>query len=233
MADQLLALQALDTTLDQLAHRLASLPARAAQEEVATQRDALTSTRTDQQVERDALARDERRLEDEASTVEDKVHTVERQMAASTSPKDLMAMQHEVETLRARQRELEDEAIELMERIEPLDAALVDLDARLGTLAERDGQLNAELGEQEAEIAEEMAAVRAQRDELAAAFDAALLTTYEQMRGQLGGVAVARFEAGRCTGCHLTLSAVEADHIRHAPADELVPCPECGRLLVR
>ena len=44
---------------------------------------------------------------------------------------------------------------------------------------------------------------------------------------------MARLVGTNCGGCHLTLSAVELDRIRHAPPDEMVFCGECGRLLVR
>ena len=34
-------------------------------------------------------------------------------------------------------------------------------------------------------------------------------------------------------GCHLALSAMELDRIRHAPPDVVCHCEECGRILVR
>jgi hypothetical protein len=39
--------------------------------------------------------------------------------------------------------------------------------------------------------------------------------------------------AGSCSGCHLTLPAMEVDRIRKAPADEVITCDQCGRILVR
>ena len=45
--------------------------------------------------------------------------------------------------------------------------------------------------------------------------------------------AAAKLEAGSCRGCHLQLSAVELDRIRKLPADAIVHCVECGRILVR
>ena len=75
------------------------------------------------------------------------------------------------------------------------------------------------------------------RDGLAAAaadgVDAELLATYEGLRGELGGIAVARLVGSVCGGCHLGLSAVEVDRIKKQPPDALVRCDECGRLLVR
>ena len=76
----------------------------------------------------------------------------------------------------------------------------------------------AELAAAEAEIDAEMAEVvtpsgRHRRR----ASTPTLLERYEQLRHDLGGIAVARLVGTNCGGCHLTLSAVELDRIRHQP----------------
>jgi predicted nucleic acid-binding Zn-ribbon protein len=62
---------------------------------------------------------------------------------------------------------------------------------------------------------------------------AELLAEYERLRKALGGIGVARLNGNRCEGCHLTLSAMDVDRIRHEPDDVLIHCEECGRLLLR
>ena len=57
--------------------------------------------------------------------------------------------------------------------------------------------------------------------------------TYEPLRAGLGGVAVARLHGARCEGCHLEIPSAELEEVRRAPADSLVSCPECMRILVR
>ena len=81
----------------------------------------------------------------------------------------------------------------------------------------------------QAEIDQEAAA----RSSEAAEIPDAALSSYDGLRARMGGVAVARLRNGTCEGCHLALSAMELDRIRHAPADELCHCEECGRILVR
>ena len=46
-------------------------------------------------------------------------------------------------------------------------------------------------------------------------------------------MAIAKLNGLRCEGCHLDLSRGEVDQMKRLPADELVECPNCGRLLVR
>ena len=38
---------------------------------------------------------------------------------------------------------------------------------------------------------------------------------------------------GRCGGCHLALPATEVDRVRKEPADALIRCEQCDRILVR
>jgi predicted nucleic acid-binding Zn-ribbon protein len=61
---------------------------------------------------------------------------------------------------------------------------------------------------------------------------APLLAEYERLRPQYGGVAVSKLAHGTCQGCFLTLAAAELDEIKRAPADAVIHCPDCGRLLV-
>ena len=90
-----------------------------------------------------------------------------------------------------------------------------------------------ELAAAEAEIDAEIAGrARPSAATIAAGVDPELLERYEQLRHDLGGIAVARLVGTNCGGCHLTLSAVELDRIRHEPGDAVVLCEECGRLLV-
>jgi hypothetical protein len=71
------------------------------------------------------------------------------------------------------------------------------------------------------------------RVEAAATVPPDLLARYERLRTQLAGTGAARLVAGSCSGCHLSLPAMEVDRIRKAPPDEVITCDQCGRILVR
>lgn len=233
--DDLLRLQEHDTRADQLRHRLDTLPERAARDahlERVAEHDATTA---EVNAKREELARAQRRLEDEVASVSAKADEVDTKLYSGsvTSPRELQALQDDLDSLRRRQRQLEDEVLELMEQLEPVER---ELDSRAAERAELDQQgatLEAALAEAEAAIAAELATVQAERAEIAAAVPAELLDHYEELRRRLQGIAVARLVGSQCGGCHLSLSAVELDRIRHEPPDALVHCEECGRLLVR
>jgi predicted nucleic acid-binding Zn-ribbon protein len=84
----------------------------------------------------------------------------------------------------------------------------------------------------EASIDDEAATIRVARDELAKQIAPELAGSYERLRAKLGGIGAAHLVGGACSGCHLQLPAGELDRLRRAPADSVVYCDQCGRILV-
>jgi predicted nucleic acid-binding Zn-ribbon protein len=233
--EDLLVVQALDTTADQLRHRRTHLPERADLATCQTQLRTLEQRASTVQEQRDELTRNEKRLEDEISMVRDKSEQTNKTLysGAVNVPRELSALQEEIDALARRQRQLEDQELDLMEQAEPLDADLVTFAAERSKLDESAVGLLARIAEDEVTIDAELADVIAKRAEAVEGVPAELLQEYESLRGALGGVAIARLSGNRCEGCHLTLSAVDVDRIRRAPDDEVPHCTECNRLLVR
>lgn len=235
-ADQrrLLDVQALDTRLAQLAHRRRALPEHAALEALEQRRAAVA----DQLVAARTIAADVQR---ELAKAEADVEQVRQRAARDQahldsgrgSAKDLQGLQHELQSLARRQAELEDVELEVMERAEQAEAAQrslettsAELDAERAALVERrDAAL--------AEIDEQVRAVQAERDAAAAGLDVGLMSLYEKVREQSGGVGAAALRGRRCEGCRLELNQTDLQRIRSAGEDEVVRCEECRRILVR
>jgi uncharacterized protein len=233
--DVLLDVQRHDTRADQVRHRRESLPERDELIRIASGLAELKSAEEEIAGRRHELARREKRFEDEAALVESKARAENDRLYSGTvaNPKELQAIEAEIVSLKRRQTELEDEAIVLMEEIEPVDAELADLAARTAALVAAQNAARERLATGEAEAEAELTVVLEERAALAASLDASLLETYEKVRTQQQGVAVSRLVGNTCDGCHLGLSAVELDRVKHAPADVLVYHEECGRILVR
>jgi hypothetical protein len=83
------------------------------------------------------------------------------------------------------------------------------------------------------EIAAEAEKANARRAEVAAAIADDLLTLYGKLRESSGGVGAAALHRGSCQGCHLQLNTTDLVRLRDAPADEVLRCEECRRILVR
>ena len=233
--ERLLDLQRHDTALDQLQHRHRTIPERTVRDDLARKRRELVDGSQPVRDERGELARRQSRLEDEITGLTEKIATVDRQLYGGTitSPKEAQALQADLESLKRRQGSLEDEVIELMELAEPLDAGLAEVDAQEADLVTEHAKVAAQVAAIESELDGRIAELQAERAALIVDLDQALLNEYDGLRPQLDGVAIARFEGSTCQGCHLGLAPLEVERLRQEPADAIVHCPECGRILVR
>lgn len=233
--DDLLTVQELDTKVDQLSHRRASLPARA---ELAAAEQALRQAESVAEETRSrlrALRSAQKEAEDHASLLDDKANEVQASLydGSVTSHKELEALQAEHKMLKEHQAEHEDRALELMEQAEPVEAELGGCEAGVEQLRERIEALSADITVAEAEIDAEIGSVGEERATATTGLPEEILTAYETLRRQLGGVGAARLSGARCEGCHLEIPSAQLEGVRRAPADALVTCPECQRILVR
>jgi uncharacterized protein len=230
---RLLDLAEVDTELTRIDHRRRTLPelAEITEREQADRekRDKLVAVQTTL----DDLNRDATRQETDIEAVrtrEDRDRSMLRE--GNVAARQVADLEHELESLTRRQATLEDDLLELMERREAVEMdvshAKVELDAAEQALADAQRRRDQALGELE------VSQVRRteEREKLAASFPADLLALYDRIRKQRGtGAALLR--ARRCGACRLELDRSAINHIRDAPADEVVRCDECGAILVR
>jgi predicted nucleic acid-binding Zn-ribbon protein len=232
--DALLALQERDGALDRLRHRHQTLPEREALALGEADAAAIDARLATVRAERDDVARDEQRLDDEARSLADKATEVEAKMYSGeiSSPRELQAMQSDVESLRRHQHGLENRELELMEKREPLDASVNELDEQRAERAAEIDRTRRTLAEAEAVITAEAKQEHEARDAIAAGIDPALVKEYERCRNQAQGVGVARLVGNTCQGCHLTIPATEVERIKKSAGNPLAFCDNCGAILV-
>ncbi|WP_395694983.1 zinc ribbon domain-containing protein [Nocardioides sp.] len=150
-----------------------------------------------------------------------------------SNPKDLERMQHELESLERRIASLEDDEIEVMERLEEAQAELTKLQGMVAEAEEQLAGLTATRDEKLAALDEDLGTVAAGRGPVVEGLPADLLALYDRLREQKGGVGAAELRARECGGCRLTLDQAELNRIRGLAPDEVVRCEECQRILVR
>jgi predicted nucleic acid-binding Zn-ribbon protein len=150
-----------------------------------------------------------------------------------SNPKDLERMSHELESLERRISSLEDDEIEVMERLEEAQATLDSLQAQLAAADERLTVLAQSRDAKAAEIDAQLAEVAQERAPLASRLPADLVALYDKLRASKGGVGAAALRARECGGCRLALDHAELAVIKTAPSDEVIRCEECQRILVR
>jgi predicted nucleic acid-binding Zn-ribbon protein len=233
--EPLLLVQQHDTHADQLEHRAQHLPQRA---QLAVHEAAVADLDRrlgDVDGRRGELTRSQQRFEDEIASLNERSNQAEKRLYSGSvgNPRELQALQDDVASIRRRISQVEDDELEVMELLEPVEANRSELLAERERLEDEGMKLRASLAEVESEIESELATVRAERAEAASVVDDEQWAQYDRLRAQLGGVAIARLVGATCQGCHLALPAAEVDRIRHLSPDEAVNCEECGRLLVR
>ncbi|MEE1823015.1 C4-type zinc ribbon domain-containing protein [Streptomyces sp. BE20] len=236
-ADQirLLDLQAIDSKLDQLAHRRRSLPEHAEIEKVNADHIALKDLVVAAQAQLGDTTRELTKAEQDVEQVRARSARNQQRLdsGAINSPKDLENLQHEIGSLAKRQGDLEDVVLEIMERLESAQTRVTELTARLEhstvVLTEAEGRRDAAF----AEIDGEVAKIRRDRETVAAVVPADLIKVYARLREQQGGVGAARLYQRRCEGCRTEFSITELNAIKAEPVDKVVRCENCGRILVR
>jgi predicted nucleic acid-binding Zn-ribbon protein len=232
--EALLLVQEHDITLDQLRHRRDHMPERAeltARSGELRQREAERATVGEQH--RKVLA-EERRIDDEAQAVGARADEVNTRLYSGnvTSPRELQAMQSDLDMLKRRRSDLEDEELEVMEQRETLDGELATLDAAIAELWATIEKLQATIAESEAEIDGEIASETALRASLVQPIAEALLKDYERRRTQNRGAGAARLVGTTCQACHLTIPSTEAERVRRESGSVISYCDNCSAILV-
>ncbi|WP_432954939.1 zinc ribbon domain-containing protein [Micromonospora haikouensis] len=230
---RLLDLQAIDTTLAQLAHRRRTLPELAELEALARELSALEDERVRAQVAVDDLDRDIARIEKDVEQVRARKSKDEARLAAGSGPaRELEALQHELVSLNRRQSDLEDAELELMEQRETAQGVLDGIESRAADARERRAAAERRRDDALAEIAKEEEFKRQSRQPLAGDLPAELVTLYDKIRADTG-LGAALLTGGRCGGCRLELYGADMARIRKAAPDDVVRCEECRRIMVR
>lgn len=232
--EALLLVQDSDITLDQLRHRRAAMPERA---ELTARTADLRRTESERAAvgerHRTVLA-EEKRIDDEAQTVGEHADEVNKKLYSGTisSPRELQAMQADIDMLHRRRSDLEDEELEVMEQRETLDAELAALDATVASLQGRVAELTAMIAASEQEIDAEIERETASRASLAQPIAETLLRDYERRRVQNRGAGAARLVGTTCQACHLTIPSTEAEQVRRDAGRVVSYCDNCSAILV-
>jgi predicted nucleic acid-binding Zn-ribbon protein len=235
-ADQqrLLDLQALDSKLDQLAHRRRTLPQLAEHAALETRAGQLRDLLVVAAAAQSDLAREQAKAEADVDQVRSRARR-DREIldSGSATPRELSGLQSELDSLARRQSDLEDVVLDVMERGEAAAARTAELTRqREAAEADRD-RIAAQLADVRAGLDKDVAFNTSQRGLLAGQIPADLLSLYEKIRAQYGGVGAAAIRQRRCEGCRLELDIADVNAIKAAAPDAVLRHDSCRRILVR
>jgi hypothetical protein len=229
----LLEMQLVDTQLDRLAAERRRLPERSA---LATATAALTAWTAEQarlQSVVEAATEEIAVAESEGAALDAKRARLEAQLKSVSTERQAEALTHEIDAIKSHHSDLDDRELAAMEAQGDAEAALIALDERHAEIVAAVDAATADLDR----VLSRLSAEEATLNERRAAADSGLQpderSLYAALRTRFGGMGIVQLDGRRCPGCHLDLSATEADQVHHTPPDELPECPHCGRLIVR
>ncbi len=231
--ERLHELQLTDSALDHMAYRRSHLEERVAFNATQAHTQGTRKALAANVARRAELDRQYAALEASAREIDTKVTRLEGQMRNVVVTREAEAIQREVATLKAERDAADEQGLVLLDESETLSAAAALLEAEIAEAETAEGSAAAVLAVADAALDAEAAGLSERRRELAAGLPGALVSLYESRRPAFKGVAVAKLQGTRCTGCHLDLSRVEIEALWAVPQDELPECPQCARILVR
>jgi len=232
----LVELQELDTRLSQLDHKCKTLPELAHLAKLEAEDSQLQSDFAEIEVELSALRNNQNDRETEIQQLEDKIAKATSSLYGGdmTSPKEAAALQSEIDSIAGRQSLLEDQIIDLMEKIEPYATEEERIEKARRVCSDATKETQDKISEALSEIEAERLSVEGEKQGVEERAGNELVVLYEDNRKRMGDhTAVGRLVGTSCGACFLEIAAVEIDRIRRLPSDQPSECPECGALLVR
>ena len=231
---QILDVATFDQKTTALNHSASTLPEIAELVSVTTKSHNARDLRIAAETELNDVKRELLRAEADVEQVVLRITRDEARLSSgSASPKELEQLQHEVGTLNSRRSELEEVELEIMMRVDEIKSRIDELTSQEASYTAQIDDLNIRKENALARINGELESLAKERSETLASVSPEFVALYEKIRTSNNGNGAALLVAGACTGCNLSINAVELKRISDLAQDEVVRCEECRCILVR
>ena len=231
---QILDTASFDQRTTALNHKAQTLPELALLTNLTTKSNNVRDLRIGAQTELSDVKRELLRAEADVEQIVMRITRDEARLnGGSASPKELEQLQHEVGTLGVRRAELEEVELEVMMRIDEINARISELTEQETVFATEIADLEIRIENALASFNSELELIARERSETLASVSPELIALYEKIRTSNNGTGAAALIAGSCNGCHLSINAIELKRIADISEDEVVRCEECRCILVR
>lgn len=219
-----------DTELLRTAKHLEGLPERDGIMECRAKRKELKA-KQDQVVElTDDVDAKLAKLSEEETRIIEKLKDLQATLDATSDYRVTSSVTRDMEGLVKRQGTLAQEQDELLERQIKIDNLAAQVSGMLAQVDHREHHLTEDFKAKGGEIRARQEQLNAERVQLTAQLDEAVLARYERLRAEKGGMGVAFLEDGHCSVCRAELQTGQLQKLLAGP--ELTECPNCHRLFV-
>ena len=146
------------------------------------------------------------------------------------NPKELQEMQQEIDSLKNRNDELEEQLLDVMMRIEEAEENLNEKQSTLQSITAEWESEHADLLAEKASLDSEVQRLQEERDVFVADIPSGDIKIYDDMRKKKANKPVSIMEGRSCTICGIEQTlAIESEVNK---SQSLVNCVNCGRILV-
>ena len=170
------------------------------------------------------------------ATAEEEAQKIKIEQAESSlyggrvqNPKELQDLQKDIASLKKHLSTLEERELDAMIKAENSENDLQSAKTDLEKMQARLGNEHKNLIGDQSRISIELERLAEEREAALGPIEGNLLQTYESLRQQKKGIAVAEINDGACTACGTTLNAALQQNARSPK--HLTNCPSCGRIL--
>jgi hypothetical protein len=179
----------------------------------------------------DGLSSERRSAERTVGEITESLAAIDKRLYGGgiTSAQQMAAAEEERTFTIARQREVEDQLLELMVAMDELEPLVDASNETLSGLEDARPVQETEWREASIRLGDDLAALALEREEILPLVAPNLLPMYESLRKTRGGRAVARVERNICQGCRLSLPTGDVQKAKTSQGTVL--CSSCGRIL--
>lgn len=170
-----------------------------------------------------------RELEAEVADLTQKRKNNEARQMTIKNANEYTALAREAEFLNGRINELEDETLELLDKIEKAEIALENFEQLVSEEAAAYGLTSAEIDKVTAAGRRELEVLKARREELVKELPAPQLSQYNELVRTRAGRAVAAASDGMCLDCRLSFPPQIYNELQRN--EKISNCPNCGRII--
>jgi len=146
-----------------------------------------------------------------------------------SNPKELNALQQEIQHLRTQQGRQEDTYLEVMEAAESLQEESRRKAETLRRVEEEWTRESATMLGRRDQLEVRKQELQARRTQMLTSIDAGFISRYEAMRRAKQGRAISKVEQNSCQWCRVILTPSELQRVRIS--SQLQTCTNCGRIL--